>query len=137
MLCRYLKFPWHPRVTAFEGEHVSFQSVGTAFFASGDLCHFGFHSSCVERFLYHVWMKRYHQITSLLRQHLTLYHYKEPLYILVRVTLHAITLCLSTLFDAGSTQYTVDDNGLVALHDESWSISPVTALIESFTPSFK
>lgn len=36
----------------------------------------------------------------------------------------------------GSTQYVVDTEGLVALHDEKWSISPLTALLETITPSF-
>lgn len=36
----------------------------------------------------------------------------------------------------GTTQYVVDPDGLVALHDEKWSISPFTALLETITPSF-
>eukprot|EP00897_Mesotaenium_endlicherianum_P009254 jgi/Mesen1/8357/ME000463S07801 len=36
----------------------------------------------------------------------------------------------------GATQYTIDAEGLVSLHDESWSISPLTALIETITPTF-
>lgn len=37
---------------------------------------------------------------------------------------------------AGSTRYTLGDDGLVALHDETWSISLLTALLELFTPSW-
>ncbi|GJP40534.1 hypothetical protein CLOM_g206 [Closterium sp. NIES-68] len=36
----------------------------------------------------------------------------------------------------GSTVYELDDDNLVALHNESWSISPITALVETFTPTF-
>ncbi|CAI5964753.1 unnamed protein product, partial [Closterium sp. NIES-65] len=35
----------------------------------------------------------------------------------------------------GSTVYELDDDNLVAVHNESWSISPITALIETFTPT--
>lgn len=36
----------------------------------------------------------------------------------------------------GSTEYTLDGDGLVAIHEESWSISPITALLETLTPTF-
>ncbi|CAI5465942.1 unnamed protein product [Closterium sp. Yama58-4] len=36
----------------------------------------------------------------------------------------------------GSTVYELDDDNLVAVHNETWSISPITALIETFTPTF-
>ncbi|CAI7838780.1 unnamed protein product, partial [Closterium sp. NIES-53] len=35
----------------------------------------------------------------------------------------------------GSTVYELDDDNLVAVHNEAWSISPITALIETFTPT--
>ncbi|CAI5477197.1 unnamed protein product [Closterium sp. Yama58-4] len=36
----------------------------------------------------------------------------------------------------GSTVYELDDDNQVAVHNETWSISPITALIETFTPTF-
>lgn len=34
----------------------------------------------------------------------------------------------------GSSIYTIDDEGLIAIQDEKWSISAVEALVETFTP---
>ncbi|GAQ92069.1 hypothetical protein KFL_009160050 [Klebsormidium nitens] len=36
---------------------------------------------------------------------------------------------------SGSTTYTMDDDGLIVLHDEKWTISPFRALLDSFTPT--
>ncbi|GBG77155.1 hypothetical protein CBR_g23482 [Chara braunii] len=36
----------------------------------------------------------------------------------------------------GVTRYTINDDGLVAIHSEVWDVSPLKALLESFTPYF-